>query len=170
MRLLLFVAVFVLSASTDLYGQEGSALVTNLRGNGSVPPSGSQGSGWVGTDVGGAGNGVDSCHVALQETVDVYVLYSNLEGTPTGAYIHLGREGETGPRLFTLLEGFVPPDSSYQVIFDPKDCEALADGGAYAVITTDAHPSGEIRGQTSWKWFANPVFNGSWGGVKARYR
>jgi hypothetical protein len=94
--------------------------------------------------------------------------YANLEGTASGAHIHLGQRSVSGGILAFLCGGggkpACPPAGMVTGTITPADImavpsqgiaagewdefvAALRAGVTYANVHTDKHPSGEIRGQ-----------------------
>ncbi len=164
MRSLGSLLLITLTLATASFGQEAVLLVAPLSGRESVPPSNSVGRGGVEIYY----QSVDSCDVALDHEVGVYIGVTDLVGRFTGAYIHAGVEGKIGPRLYTLAEG-VLPSRGLSLMLNADHCDLLANGGAYAIIATEDHPDGEIRGQIYEKWHVNPVEGTTWGRIKRRY-
>lgn len=79
-------------------------------------------------------------------------------GSVTSVSIHLGEAGANGPAIFTLATGpFTSPLTGTLTDFDFTPAPSattfhaatfnILNGKAYVLITTVAHPAGEIRGQ-----------------------
>jgi hypothetical protein len=80
---------------------------------------------------------------AADYTVDIKG-YSN--NAVTGAAIHAGAPGESGPLIFKLSEGDFIVTAGHLTL-TPAQLETFASGGWYVTLTTTFHPEGEMRGQ-----------------------
>jgi CHRD domain-containing protein len=148
-----FVTVTTLNdPNGELRGQIGPVNLTSSLSGTQVVPT-------VATNAIGTGTvSLNGTQTALNVSVDT----SNLEN-PTSATINAGGVGENGPVLFVVEDSSTGPlTASMQTvltnanfipapdlgIFTFQDAIArLLSGGTFLVVTTDANPSGEIRGQ-----------------------
>ena len=105
-----------------------------LSGDQEVPP--------VQTSASGSG----SVAVADDKSVKGKITTSGIKGS--GAHIHEGAVGKNGPDIITLKK---TGDDEWSVPADAKLTDAQYDafkaGGLYINVHSDAHRSGEIRGQ-----------------------
>jgi hypothetical protein len=126
-----------------------------------VPPSGSTGSGHVLAVFNWPND--DSFHI-----FSIQVSYEGLTAPTTGAYVCYAPRGADGDTLVTAFSGSFPSDSSTH-FFDTEFVVGLwEDERAYIVITTEAYPNGEIRGQ--FVPVSNPAtLHTDWGLIKAGY-
>jgi hypothetical protein len=96
--------------------------------------------------------------------------YSGLSGPPTGCHMHRGAAGVNGERLYTIHDGFFPPNYPLATVaINPADCADLDAQNIYIVITTDRYPDGEVRGQV-FPDYSGPVEPSTWGSIKSVYR
>lgn len=106
----------------------------NLSGDQEVPPVQTMAS----------GNGTIT--VEDDRSVKGKITTSDIKGT--GAHIHEGAVGKNGPDIITLKKS---SDNEWSVPDDAKLTDAQFDaykaGGLYVNVHSDAHNSGEIRGQ-----------------------
>jgi len=137
--------------------------IAELSGNNVVPATPSPGQGTMDSyfDSGGP------CAEYYNESLNVYFVYSNLEGTPTGCYIHRGASGSNGDRLYTVFPEWFPPGAITKITINLKDCPDFENFMTYVIIETDRYPTGEIRGQIYPS--ATPVEPSTWGMIKATY-
>ena len=74
------------------------------------------------------------------------VMTSNIKGT--GAHVHEAQVGKNGPDIITLNK---TSDNEWSIPVGAKLTDAQYDafkaGGLYIIVHSDAHQSGEIRGQ-----------------------
>lgn len=130
-------AVIALMASV-LAGGAGMAsardVMVNLSGDQEVPP--------VQTSASGSG----TITVHDDKSIKGQITTSGLKGT--GAHIHEGASGKNGPDIITLKK---TSDNEWSVPDGAKLTDAQYDafkaGHLYVNIHSDAHKSGEIRGQ-----------------------
>ena len=130
-------AIVALIAGT-LAGGAGFAtageIKVNLSGDQEVPP--------VQTSASGSG----TITVDDDRSVKGKITTSDLKGT--GAHIHEGAVGKNGPDIITLQKS---SDNEWSVPGDAKLTNAQYDaykaGNLYVNVHSDAHKSGEIRGQ-----------------------
>lgn len=135
----------------------------DLRGAQVVPPTSSPG-------IGALESFFDSaapCGSYPNDPLRVWMFYVNLEGTPTGCFIHRGAPGMNGERLYTVFPGWFPSGSTATLMVNTNDCPDFENYLLYVVITTDRYPGGEIRGQIYPS--ALPVEPSTWGMIKAMY-
>ena len=106
----------------------------NLNGNQEVPP--------VKTSASGSGTIV----VEDDKSIKGKVMTSDIKGT--GAHIHEGAAGKNGSDIITLVK---VSENEWSVPNDAKLSDAQYDafkaGNLYVNVHSDAHKSGEIRGQ-----------------------
>jgi CHRD domain len=130
-------AVVVLMAGV-LAGGAGIAsardVMVNLSGDQEVPP--------VKTSAAGSG----TITVDDDKSIKGKITTSDIKGT--GAHIHEGASGKNGPDIITLKK---TSDNEWSVPDDAKLTDAQYDafkaGHLYVNVHSDAHKSGEIRGQ-----------------------
>jgi hypothetical protein len=130
-------AVVALVASV-LAGGAGIAsardVMVNLSGDQEVPP--------VKTSAAGSG----TITVNDDKSIKGKITTSDIKGT--GAHIHEGASGKNGPDIITLKK---TSDNEWSVPDDAKLTDAQYDafkaGHLYVNVHSDAHKSGEIRGQ-----------------------
>ena len=110
--------------------------------------------------------GSASLNLNSEETEVAYQIeFTGLEGNEIGAHFHNASPGQDGPRL-QLLMGGSPKTGIWEV--GPFEVGELNAGRVYVNIHTDAHPSGEIRGNI--EFTAVPSEAASWGSVKSLYQ
>lgn len=133
----LFVMTFMLFQ--PLYGQ--TTVELSLAGYNQVPPVRTAASGTVEITVEG-----DSLFVAGE--------FSDLREYYRGAYIHYGREGDTGNRMFQLKADLNEDKVSGVFKIEknrfhvrPAQKEALQNGMLYVNITSNRYRGGELRAQ-----------------------
>jgi hypothetical protein len=77
----------------------------------------------------------------------IHAVFNGLSGPITGAHLHYGFAGESGPVGINLTE-FVHGNTIDATIDSVTISQAvLAQGGIYINVHTEQHPTGEIRGQ-----------------------
>ena len=100
-----------------------------------------------------AGSGVASVVLTNNDTfVDFTVSAAGLSGTVTGAHIHTGAVGMTGPVAVDLMGGAtVNSDGTFltsgSLPVTAGLVAAMRAGNTYVNLHTDLNPSGELRGQ-----------------------
>ncbi|SEL09209.1 CHRD domain-containing protein [Nitrosovibrio tenuis] len=111
-----------------------SDVKVNLSGDQEVPP--------VKTSASGSG----TITVNDDKSIKGKITTSNIKAT--GAHIHEGAPGKNGPDIITLKK---TSDNEWSVPDDAKLTDAQYDafkaGNLYVNVHSDAHKSGEIRGQ-----------------------
>lgn len=109
-------------------------LKVNLSGDQEVPP------------VETSANGSGTIKIEDDKSVKGTINTTNIKGT--GAHIHEGAVGKTGPDIITLEK---TSDNEWAVPRGAKLTDAQYDafkaGNLYVNIHSEEHPSGEIRGQ-----------------------
>ncbi|SOD42024.1 CHRD domain-containing protein [Nitrosovibrio sp. Nv4] len=136
-RFSLAIAALIAGALT-LTGGAGLAtageIKVNLSGDQEVPP--------VQTSASGSG----AITVEDNKSVKGKITTSDIKGT--GAHIHEGAVGKNGPDIITLKK---TADNEWSVPSDAQLTDAQYDafkaGNLYINVHSDAHKSGEIRGQ-----------------------
>lgn len=136
---LAFLAASLALATTQPPPAAGAAsliLQTDMFGSQEVPPVDSPGWGFVRFFFNDDRSQADY-------TVDVKGFSNTLV---TGADIHRGRPGASGPVVRHLADGgFIV--TSGRTRFSPADLDELASGLWYVSLKTSLHPEGELRGQ-----------------------
>ncbi len=84
---------------------------------------------------------------ADRSKVTVSGLLTRLEGDVTGAYLHVGKKGDTGDTLLNLAPILVGRRVQGELAVPPSLFRHLQNDRLYASIRTSAHPQGELRGQ-----------------------
>ena len=84
---------------------------------------------------------------ADRSKVTVSGLLTRLEGGVSGAYLHVGKPGETGDTLLNLLPITVGRRVQGELAASPELFRHLYHDRVYASVRTTAHPMGEVRGQ-----------------------
>jgi hypothetical protein len=133
-----FSLAFIALTSSLLVGPQSAAAVSEIRivlnGDQEVPP----------VQTSASGNGTVT--VEDDKSIKGKITTSNIKGT--GAHIHEGPVGKNGPDIIPLTK---TSDSEWAVPGDAKLSDAQYDafkaGHLYVNIHSDAHKSGEIRGQ-----------------------
>lgn len=133
-----FSLAFIALTATLLLGAQsaaaGNEIKVNLSGDQEVPP--------VQTSASGSG----AITVEDDKSIKGKIQTSNIKGT--GGHIHEGATGKNGPDIITLTK---TSDNEWTVPNDAKLSDAQYDafkaGHLYVNIHSDAHKSGEIRGQ-----------------------
>lgn len=99
-----------------------------------------------------------------QTEVDYVVSLNGLSSPEFAAHFHNAPPGKAGPSLWTLVPG------NYKVgvwPVGPFEVGELNAGRVYVNIHTEIYPTGEIRGDISFKTVAAEA--ASWGSVKALF-
>lgn len=128
---IVLIASFLIGSQNAMAGKE---IQVTLNGEQEVPP--------VQTTASGSG----TITVEDDKSIKGTITTSNIKGT--GGHIHEGAAGKNGPDIITLTK---TSDNEWAVPSDAKLSDAQYDafkaGQLYVNIHSDAHKSGEIRGQ-----------------------
>ena len=133
-----FTLAFIALTASLLVGAQsaaaGSEIKVSLNGDQEVPP------------VQTSGSGSGTITVEDDKSIKGKITTSNIKGT--GAHIHEGAIGKNGPDIIPLTK---TSDDEWAVPSGAKLSDAQYDafkaGNLYVNIHSDAHKSGEIRGQ-----------------------
>ena len=166
MRVMMATVVLVLLTAAGAAGQALDQYVAEMHGAFVIPPVDGSGN----ASMMGFFDSAGSCGQVQFDSFRVYIEYRQLSGDPTGMYIHRGGFPANGERLYTLAEGYFERGTlpgAYSI--DSADCDDMDNIGLYVVITTAAHPDGEVRGQIEYLPF-QPVEQSTWGRVRRTYQ
>jgi len=168
-RLLPLAIAFVglVVATTPVQAQVAYIYRAWMSGSEVVPPTPSSGTGAV---EGTFSVGEFWCTDSPDHVLRTFGNYGGLSGPPTGCHMHRGAAGVNGERLYTIFDGFFPPNWPLAAVaINPDDCADLDTRNIYVVITTDLYPEGEVRAQVVAEQ-AGPVESTTWGSIKSVYR
>jgi hypothetical protein len=152
--------LLVTSASASLANPSDWTDSVNLDAQRVVPPTDSHGTGlleiFLMRPEGGDGSTYTAC-------------YHDLDDSVTTVTICHADSGANGPVLHTLFTGgFVCGSAAPATGWSWDEIGWAEAGQLYVLISTLAHPEGELRGQLHLR--ANPIRYISWGSVKTAYR
>jgi hypothetical protein len=152
--------LLVTSVSTSLANPSDWSDSVDLDARQVVPPTDSDGAGWLQILL-LRPEGVDGC--------TYHACYHDLDDSVTTVTICQADSGANGPVLHTLFTGGFACGSEVSATGWSWDEIGLAEAGQlYVLVSTLAHPEGELRGQLHLRF--NPIRDISWGSVKTTYR
>lgn len=136
---------------------------TELSGEAVVPPSGQLGEGEITIYFGNGG----PCDFHRDEPAQICFLAWDLSGEAIDLRLGIAPQGENADSLLVLASLDSETEPCFSALVDWPDCDYWTAEEVYVVLTIEAYPEGELRGQFA--FVPQPTIEASWGSVKRRW-